>query len=861
MKHLRSSAIVLCLAMLTAQALAGDASTPQAFRTAPTVTKDNAKVFVEFAVAQKTDVEVAIVTAKGEVVRHLAAGVLGAETPPPAPLQPGLAQKLEWDGKNDFGELVPDSASCSARVRAGMSVKLDAIAGGDPYAFFSKEMGAGDHFIWKITGMDVKADGSVFVMGNSNNYGPPAIRQYAADGTYKRTVYPFPAGKPVDTVQGWGVNVRADGTYAPGYSDLASPALSRIPIAATRSGCASLLPSPDKDAVTVSLLAAWDKPTNLGALINIGTDGTLQDNKSTPVFADAPKPDNLAGPLTCAYSPDGKFMYVNGIFSYTDDKTTAVQSTGFWRDGQVWKVDLATRKSTVFFSLDEKDVVGDMKDRRTSPIGHLTRYTPFAALQGLAVDDKGNVLIGDRQNKRVVALDPAGKLIREIPVLYSDALALDPASHALYVTTRTGDVYTKGEVKLLKFNDWTKDTEPSITRTICPSYGYSPRTFLGACRSGTDTLVWLAYTTLPVHIYKDKGNAFDLFKDFYEAGPQRALDLQHIVADPRTDHLYISDGSGACFRITDWKNPVFVRCMQDEKTPLSALNLAVDARHRVLYGHADRKPVVRYKMDEAYFTPIMNPNSDTAVTPAYNNDWRIGLGFGDRGLAVAPDGSVVTLGALINGKFKGDDYGGYLHFFKADTTQAPWHELYFEAFGAARSGGVRFDSRGNLYVGRTDTRPKTPPAGFEKDSLFLASLGHIYKFAPTGTAGNLFPSEPAAPAKIYDVNYGSISNFFGRTCRFGVDAYGRIYYPTSLEPKVSVIDNEGNPVVSFGTYGNRDSMGGLPGDRVPTKDIPMAWPNSVDATDDYIYVSDLVNIRVMRLAKSFAIDATVKIQN
>jgi hypothetical protein len=70
-----------------------------------------------------------------------------------------------------------------------------------------------------------------------------------------------------------------------------------------------------------------------------------------------------------------------------------------------------------------------------------------------------------------------------------------------------------------------------------------------------------------------------------------------------------------------------------------------------------------------------------------------------------------------------------------------------------------------------------------------------------------------------------------------------------------VIDNAGNEILRFGTYGNRDSMGGLKGDLVPTKDIPLGWPNSVDATDDYIYVGDVINGRLLRIAKTFAAEA------
>lgn len=152
---------------------------------------------------------------------------------------------------------------------------------------------------------------------------------------------------------------------------------------------------------------------------------------------------------------------------------------------------------------------------------------------------------------------------------------------------------------------------------------------------------------------------------------------------------------------------------------------------------------------------------------------------------------------------------------------------------APRSGGVRFDFRGNLHVGLLDGKVNNIPPGFDKDPDFQAVTGRIYKFAPTGSlqSGNLFPNEPAAPDKVYHIHYGPLGPQ-SRTPRFGVDGYGRVYYPTGQLPQVSVIDNEGNPIIAFGAYGNRDSLGGLPGNYVATRDIPMAWPNSVDATDD-----------------------------
>ena len=36
-----------------------------------------------------------------------------------------------------------------------------------------------------------------------------------------------------------------------------------------------------------------------------------------------------------------------------------------------------------------------------------------------------------------------------------------------------------------------------------------------------------------------------------------------------------------------------------------------------------------------------------------------------------------------------------------------------------------------------------------------------------------------------------------------------------------------------------------------TKGIPLAFPNSVDATDNHVYVADMVNLRLLRLKKIF----------
>jgi hypothetical protein len=368
-----------------------------------------------------------------------------------------------------------------------------------------------------------------------------------------------------------------------------------------------------------------------------------------------------------------------------------------------------------------------------------------------------------------------------------------------------------------------------------------------------------------VHVYEDTGNALNLTRDFYEVGQQRAVDLQHMIADPRTDDVYVHGGFGNLFRISDWGDPQLRKCRIAGPKPVGrsqtdmALGFTLDAQRGYFYLRRDRRPVCRYRMqgDELIPAPIGGAGSNE-ITPKTSNDWRINLGFGERGMAVAPDGSLATLVS-----FEKNGYSGPLTWFRADWDKVPWAGVSFKTFGdKPRSAGVRFDLQGNLYAGKADDNPKTLPGELNKDGQLKGSLGSIYKYAPTGSLkdGNLYPTAPDKPTKVYDVLYGSISSGFARTCFFGVDGWGRIYYPSSLLCRIAVMDNEGNEILRCGTYGNRDSMGGLPGDLVPTRDIPMAFPNSVDATDDFIYVSDIVNLRLLRLAKTFQATAAVALK-
>ena len=81
---------------------------------------------VRFAVSEQTDVTVCVLDRGGQVVRHLAAGVLGAHAP--EPLQKNsLAQSILWDGRDDAGRRVVDRAGggLAVRVQLGLRPRFD----------------------------------------------------------------------------------------------------------------------------------------------------------------------------------------------------------------------------------------------------------------------------------------------------------------------------------------------------------------------------------------------------------------------------------------------------------------------------------------------------------------------------------------------------------------------------------------------------------------------------------------------------------------------------------------------------------------------------------------------------------------
>jgi hypothetical protein len=197
-------------------------------------------------------------------------------------------------------------------------------------------------------------------------------------------------------------------------------------------------------------------------------------------------------------------------------------------------------------------------------------------------------------------------------------------------------------------------------------------------------------------------------------------------------------------------------------------------------------------------------------------------------------------------------------------------------------GGVRVDGRGRIYLGiGVHPREYAPPAGFEKDNLYRCGTGTIIRFEPEGgewvaTAGKNARPKPAKSLEMNaghcfagaDRYYAGLGPMSGPHCdtpsaarqgccvcrvpRFDLDLYDRLYIPNNITNSVRIVDNNDNPICEFGAYGNFDSLYVPASSKnnkplVTVPEIPLGWPVGVGTSERAVYVSDLLNRRVVRV--------------
>ena len=202
--------------------------------------------------------------------------------------------------------------------------------------------------------------------------------------------------------------------------------------------------------------------------------------------------------------------------------------------------------------------------------------------------------------------------------------------------------------------------------------------------------------------------------------------------------------------------------------------------------------------------------------------------------------------------------------------------------------------------------PAFVAASFYGSIVKFSPRGGMFQFSPEGVKTYLsgpFAGEPRRPdgPKTLDAEYlrgDSIKpakaigaewmhpgighvGLFGCNCEnvtFGVDLFGRVFYPDVALYRVGVVDTNGNVITHFGGCGNAESMGPDspvmdpqskklrprrpedPGDLTSPfaePEIAFAWLVGVGVAEKCICTSDSLNRRLMRLKITYAAEETV----
>jgi hypothetical protein len=846
------------------------AADPAGFSSQPAARQQGGNVKIRFAVAAATDVEVAVLDRRGKVLRHLAAGVLGGDHPPPAPLRAGLSQELTWDGKDDAGKPAATMPGpLTIRVRAGTATKFGKTIGFDPYRMPI------------IRSLATDEQGRLYVLFSPFHGGggdPDVLRQFDRQGKYLKTIFPPPAdlrpeqARGLSQVTGSGLD---DGyLYPTNYQPLFPrffPVNSDIVLLGHR--------------VTAGKL--WLMSVSEGLrIMSIGADGSCASDplvgRLLPGWGErsslARSGADFVGPISGAVAPDGKTIYLAGIQG-------ATKGLELWKKGCVHAVDLTAPLAPVTAGnqpllglLEMKPLADVAVPAGRVPAGGWLPEQPYsdwgakmgmAAVHGLDVDLAGNVYACDRANDCIAVFDASGKPLGKLAVREPDQVAVHPKTGAVYVLTRGWKDKREAPVSLLKFSARNGkqvarfDFDQPAKKAPC----------LALDSASQPPGVWVSNIGSPGGLLKltDQGDSFEKTVDLAERRQADGLDCVWLAwANPVTDEVFANDGwaeeqKGLAARY-DGKTGKRLPCN------FTALDMAFDLDGNVYYSglNAWTTPIWRLAPD---LTPLPFPGSDNSKTTGRDVYGKYGWGHCQKGLAVARDGTLYAFHmktwseyTVVRWTPQGKAIDGFLT----------------GSFFNTRSGGLKVDAAGNLYVG-VPGWPKTCSPSYSSPVFFSGSS--VVKCKPTAEtfddgygkvpqpAGALDWQGPRAcrwlsgaiAAYPYMAANGMSNDHIGCTCkeaRFDLDLYGRLYIPNVLTYRVTMVDNAGNVICTAGHYGNADSQGPAAESPLKTPAVPLGWPLTVGAAPDHghVYAGDVVNSRIVRIDLTWAAEATCEIQ-
>jgi sugar lactone lactonase YvrE len=833
------------------------------FASAPKASRAGGQVKISFTASAATDVEIAVLDAKGVVIRHLAAGLLGKSAPVPFKKN-SLAQEIIWDGRADGGKPAA-GGPFKVRVRLGSQPKLEKHIGWDPNGVG----GSGTRLI----GMAVGKGGELFV-ADSTKHGRFGVRVFDRAGTYLRTIMPYPANTPAQRLGDIGQLEGAGKKIPVGYCGRSGNV---YPLCSGMKR-QTMAFNPKGHLVIASAVGNWAVHGPPRHFLALHPEGGAPEGMSF-VGPEIKAPRGYIGGNgeemaryfeQLAVDPAGEYVYF-----------TSPQRIGKQRRHCVFRVKWTDKSLGKPWLGALEPGAGDAR---------------FNDPKGLATDKDGNVYVADRGNNRVAVFSSEGKPLGKFAVEHPEMIAVHAKSGDIYIVSRKGDKKgkpVKGNAVLRKLSPFGKNGAP---RELAQLPG---RNIILMALDQEDAAgqLWIAYET---GWGKPAAIAPITFKaGKFEAGEaiNGAVSISYplfMAADPSRERVLVREGHVSCPYVEiNGKGGIGKRFKFEGK---AVTEIAFDREGNIYtLGKFNDNKMFRFKPDGSQLTFPATANGITVghdgriyvvgnrppnEIETYTLDGKLvkhdtvaGLGISDSGVAVDAAGNIyvgINLKKSREEPFPREFIGqvpldpwmwwkGNRGKRTEQSARRPWYFMDFNYYlfqwGAVMkfppSGGAlygnpqakKFKNKANIPLEKTESAPAGAVSYFSGYlNREVRAVGAEWRYFGFGNcpASHDIPTDP-----------GCICN----SSRFTVDPWGRVYMPNHFRFTVEMLDTAGNRLDRIGRYGTVDDKAEGGG-----SDIPMVWPICPSWARGKLYVLDQVNRRVSVVRFDYAAEATCAVQ-
>ena len=835
-----------------------------AFVGGPTAKAEANGVRVEFEVNAPTDCAVAVLDAKGQVVRHLFAAMLKSDA---------VKQSILWDRKDDDGK--PVAGDVSVRVGLGLTAKAEKIVGFDGNALSN------------IVGLAVNEKGEVFALTTESTYGRSMIRVLDKNGKYARTVMPYSAKVNADRAAQMG-QLKLDGRRMPIVYNAHGHNL--LPMTSGMKN-QNMLVLPNGNLVFASAVGTIVEHAPMRHLLAIAPDGGEPAGMAF-IGPEIRKPIGMLGG-----TGEGGSFFFDHLAAAPDGKTIYYST---------WSDSYAAKPRHVVYRLAWTDpelgqpFLGEL-DKAGSDDAH------FNDPEGLAVDAAGRLYVCDRGNGRVMVFGADGKLVGKFAAPDPEQIAVHPKTGALFIVSRQAGkkVNTFTLRAFSAFGPAGRAPTPGQggggvgaaaaeggAKELAALPGTGSWAGMALDPSADGARLWIANRSKLFPVAFD-GKQFTAGADVVS---KTGLDYpMFIAADGARNCAYVGQYKERLVRLdlatgamTDFKKGIEPAVDRDGNVCLltgyqlslerytpagEPLNFSALGTNKIKVPAPSKGPSVgvrgltvdrrgRIYLDEMAFYSVGNvfvyqPDGKKDSDPVIRR-----LIHGSSGLAVDPAGNFYVGSNLKRADHMYPDSLGsqlpkegwvwwrWTRSKDVKKREGFWEWPYYNAYLYHWGSVLKFPAAGGEYFGGMAPHeikkgdpapPKAPPGTPQFKSAYL-NLDVWVK-------GALWVHQGMGPIPMSGLNWGDPSCTCW-TSRLAVDEFGRVFVPNVFTFSVDVLDTNGAPIARIGRYGNADDTDG-----------PVwAWPAFLAQSDGKVYVSDPLNCRVTVLSLGSAVEKTVPVK-